>query len=168
MVQPQASPWLGCQPSLVLTHVLGPFLGQLAHILILVGSMSLQIDFYPWFLPKISFQQNFEFSKSVERFKSCNFFPSMYKKKVQEWSGCMLARTWLHGDEDMIVRDQSNNYFHLTPKIGPLCPAPSKWTDETLFPPRKPLALRRCQNLSPRWICGYGPLGRTLCNFCVL
>ena len=35
-------------------------------------------------LPKISFQQNFEFSKSVERFKSYNFVPSMYKKKVQE------------------------------------------------------------------------------------
>ena len=33
----------------------------------------------------------------------------------------MLPRTLLHGDEDMIVRDQSNNYFHLTPKIGPLC-----------------------------------------------
>ena len=73
---------------------------------------------------KINFQQNFEFSKSVERFKSYNFFPSMYKKKVQEWWGCMLARTLLHGDEDMIVRDQSNNYFHLTPKIGPLCPPP--------------------------------------------
>ena len=34
-------------------------------------------------LLKISFHQNFEFSKSVERFKSYNFFPSMYKKKVQ-------------------------------------------------------------------------------------
>ena len=32
----------------------------------------------------------------------------------------MLSRTLLHGDEDMIVRDQSNTYFHLTPKIGPL------------------------------------------------
>ena len=36
------------------------------------------------YLLKISFQQNFEFSKSVERFKSYNFFTSMYKKKVQE------------------------------------------------------------------------------------
>ena len=26
----------------------------------------------------------------------------------------------------MIVRDQSNNYFHLTPKIGPLWGAPYK------------------------------------------
>ena len=31
-------------------------------------------------LLKISFQQNFEFSKLVERFKSYTFFPSMYKK----------------------------------------------------------------------------------------
>ena len=69
-----------------------------------------------------------KFSKSVERFKSYNFFPTMYKKKVQEWSGCMLTRTWLHGDEDMIVRDQSNNYFHLTPKIGPLCPPPMEFS----------------------------------------
>ena len=42
----------------------------------------------------------------------------MYKKKVQEWSGCMLPRTLLHGDEYMIVRDQSNNYFHWPLKLA--------------------------------------------------
>ena len=35
-------------------------------------------------MQKISFQQNFKFSKLVEPFKSYNVFPSMYKKKVQE------------------------------------------------------------------------------------
>ena len=68
--------------------------------MILCGEDIYEINEFKKHLLKISFQQNFEFSKSIERFKSYNFFPSMYKKKVQEWSGCMLARTWLHGDED--------------------------------------------------------------------
>ena len=34
-------------------------------------------------MQKISFQQNFEFSKSIEWFKCYNFFSSMYKKKFK-------------------------------------------------------------------------------------
>ena len=71
------------------------------------------------FLREGSFQQNFGFSKSVERFKSYNFFPSMYKKKFKNNQDvCWLEHD--HMEMKMIVIDQSKNYFHLTPKIGPL------------------------------------------------
>ena len=74
-------------------------------------------------LLKISFQLNFEFSKLVERFKSYNFFPSMYKKKFKnDQDVCWLEHAYM--EMKMIVRDQYKNYFHLTPKIGPLCPSP--------------------------------------------
>ena len=47
-------------------------------------------------LLKISFQQNFEFSKSVEQFKSYNFFPSMYKKKFKnDQDVCWLEHDYM-------------------------------------------------------------------------
>ena len=77
----------------------------------------------PKYLLKISFQQNFEFLKSVECFKSYTFFPSIYNnKKVQEWTEGALARRRIHGDEDDCCQKTVKNYFHLIPKIGPLCP----------------------------------------------
>ena len=47
-------------------------------------------------LLKISSQQNFEFSNLVERFKSYNFFPSMYKKKFKnDQDVCWLEHDYL-------------------------------------------------------------------------
>ena len=74
-------------------------------------------------LLKINFQQNFKFSKSIERFKSYNFFHPMYKKKLKNYQDvCWLEHDYM--EMKMIVRNQSKNYFHLTPKIGPLRPPP--------------------------------------------
>ena len=47
-------------------------------------------------LLKISFQQNFEFSNLVERFKSYNFFPSVYKKKFNnDQDVCWLEHDYM-------------------------------------------------------------------------
>ena len=83
---------------------------------------------------KLAFSRNLKFSKSVEQFKSYTFFPSIYKKKVQEWTEGILARRRLHGDKDDCCQKPVKNYFHLTPKIGPLCnpsppPPPTPPTD---------------------------------------
>ena len=68
-------------------------------------------------LLKISLQQNFKISKSIEQFKSYNFFPSMYKKKLKnDQYVCWLEHDYM--EMKMIVRDQSKNYFHLTPKLA--------------------------------------------------
>ena len=70
-------------------------------------------------LLKISFQQNFEFSKSVEQFKSYNISLLCTKKKFKNNQDvCWLEHDYM--EMKMIVRDQSKNYFHLTLKIGPL------------------------------------------------
>ena len=73
----------------------------------------------------MSFHQNFEFSKSVELFKSYNFSRSMYKKKFKnDQDVCRLEHDYM--EMKMIVRDQSKNYFHLTLKLAhcahPPCP----------------------------------------------
>ena len=44
-------------------------------------------------------------------------------------SGWMLTRRRLDGDKDDCQKPDKN-YFHLTPKIGSLCPPPSVWTME--------------------------------------
>ena len=62
-------------------------------------------------LLKISFQLNFEFSKSIERFKS-------YKTKKFKNDQDVCWHDYM--EMKMIVWDQSKNDFHLTPKIGPL------------------------------------------------
>ena len=52
-------------------------------------------------------------------FQKLNFFPSMYKKKFKnDQDVCWLEHDCM--EMKMIIRDQSKNYFHLTPKIGPL------------------------------------------------
>ena len=83
------------------------------------GGMLYSIEYFKKNLLKISFQQNFEFSKSVERLKSYNVFPSMYKKKFKnDQDVCWLVEDYM--EMKKIVRDQSKNYFHLTPKIDSL------------------------------------------------
>ena len=106
----------------------------------------------------IIFQQNFEFSKSIEQFKRYNLFIYMKKIKMSTKKSApyyLSAEFWIFkihwtvqkiqfvsllytkkkfkNDQDVcwlehdymemkiIVRDQSKNYFHLTPQIGPLC-----------------------------------------------
>ena len=47
----------------------------------------------------------------------------MYKKKFKnDQDVCWLEHDYM--EMKMIIRDQSKNYFHLTPKIGPLWPPP--------------------------------------------
>ena len=53
-------------------------------------------------------------------FKSYTFIPSIYKKKINNEQKVILARRRLHVDEDDCCQKPVNNYFHLTPKIGPL------------------------------------------------
>ena len=43
--------------------------------------------------------KNFNFQNLLNGSK-VTIFPFYVQKKVLEWSGCMLAQTWLHGDED--------------------------------------------------------------------
>ena len=49
-------------------------------------------------------------------------FHVQQKKFKNDQDVCWLEHDYM--EMKMIVRDQSKNYFHLNPKIGPLCPPP--------------------------------------------
>ena len=77
-------------------------------------------------LLKISFQQNFEFSKSVEWFKSYNFFPSMYKKNFRNdqdvcWleHDYMVMKIWLSETSPIIISTWPLKLAHCAPPPPP-------------------------------------------------
>ena len=50
----------------------------------------------------------------------CHLVSFNLQKINQEWTEGILARRRLYGDEDDCCQKPVKNYFHLTPKIGPL------------------------------------------------
>ena len=78
-------------------------------------------------LLKISFQQNFKFSKSVEWFKSYTFFPSIYKKKKFKNEQKVY---WLEEDymemKMIVVRNQSRIISTWPLKLAHCAPPPNK------------------------------------------